>query len=181
MTELDLYDILPEPLVGCNLHQMNYYDRLMARTLPPITAMVVVLLMNLALPRLMRAWRALYISLFLSYCVLASTSLSLFRFFDCTKFVGGQSYLTSDMSLQCDASPTRVYMTLFTCLMIAVWPVGVPLVYFLLVSSPNTKDQIRRSQKATSEGNAVVLSDRMRALGFLYLSYNSRHPYSECG
>ena len=181
MTELDLYDILPEPLVGCNVHQLSYYDRLIIRTISPIAAMAVAMLMNLVVPRLMRAWQVLYISLFLSYCVLANTSLSLFRFFDCTKFVSGQSYLTSDMSLECDSSPTRVYMTFFACLMIAVWPVGVPLVYFFLVSRPSTMDHIRRSYKAMSEGKVVVVSDRMRALGFLYMSYSPRHPYSECG
>jgi hypothetical protein len=77
-----------------------------------------------------------YSFLFLTFLVLVGTSTKLFHFFKCDSFPeadgGEQRYLFKDYSVDCNSYKYRATV-LFVVLMIFVFPVGIPLMYLLLL------------------------------------------------
>ena len=74
-------------------------------------------------------------SLFLSltYMVFASVSTTVFDTFNCERYGDDETfYMASDQSISCD-DPTHKKYQGFAYVMIAVYPVGIPLLYFLLL------------------------------------------------
>ncbi len=78
----------------------------------------------------------LYLFLLLTFLVLVQTSTTIFQFFQCQDFPevenGTESYLRRDYSVSC-LSMRYKSMRVFAVIMIAVYPVGIPLLYFTLV------------------------------------------------
>ena len=106
--------------------------------------------------------RVLPLTLGLTFLVLPSTSTRIFRAFLCETFEYdegvSQRYLYADLTLSCDSDEYE--STKATALvMLAVWPVGVPMLYAVLLWA---------SRKALSTGHPTSLS---RATAFLSGDY----------
>lgn len=84
--------------------------------------------------------------------------------------------MTEDLTLNCSLnSPIRVGWVVYTSLMILVYPIGIPAIFYLLLSDPRTLRKIRDSRR--DRGN----SDRLRVLGLLYHDYKPEHCRAEIG
>jgi len=82
--------------------------------------------------------RALTLSLVITFVVLPSTTTRIFKTFLCTPFeynaADGQfrRYLRDDLTMDCD-SDDYAKLRVLGFIMLAIWPVGVPLVYAVLL------------------------------------------------
>ena len=84
--------------------------------------------------------RSQYLSWFLiiTYMVLPGISSILFRFFVCQNVdpddvvIGSDRYMTADYSISCD-SDRRFFGLVWTVVMILVYPVGIPAMYWYLL------------------------------------------------
>eukprot|EP00966_Prymnesium_polylepis_P086447 2001199-Prymnesium_polylepis.1 len=80
--------------------------------------------------------RVLPLTLSLTFLVLPSTSTRLFRAFLCEIFeydeVSSRSYLYADLTISCDSDEYESTQTVAVA-MLALWPVGVPLLYAVLL------------------------------------------------
>ena len=78
-----------------------------------------------------------YYFLLLTFCVLIGTSSSVMHFFKCHEFVlpGGENsemYLYKDYSIDCNSNRYQK-MVPFAITMIIIYPIGIPLLYFVLL------------------------------------------------
>mgnify|MGYP002840283481 CR=1 FL=1 len=77
---------------------------------------------------------------FLSFPMVSSLA---FRAFDCEEFDGGRKFMRADYSIDCD-SPEHFTTQLIAGLMIVIYPIGTPLLYYCLLR--RNKDRIDRLQ-----------------------------------
>jgi hypothetical protein len=91
-------------------------------------------------PRAPRAWRTFVsVALLVTYLVVPTVTTTVFRTFVCEPFdaeVGGElrtdRLLVADVTVDCGSASYAAHR-IFALLMVAVWPVGVPLWYFVLL------------------------------------------------
>lgn len=108
-------------------------------------------------------------ALWITFLVYSSVSSTVFHMFSCETLDDGNRYLLADYSILCDSSKHRI-LQVYAAFMIAVYPVGIPLVYAAILffgrdalrisPAPDTK---RPSVKA-----AVILSSPYRPGCFYY-------------
>lgn len=127
---------------GCFV-DVTFYHRLLAVTLGPLVVLVV-LLANYAVTRHRHARREgggstrrirdKHISAFLlvTFLIYSTVSTGVFQTFACDELDDGNSYLRADHSLECTTVTHRAFMV-YAGLMIAVYPVGIPLLYAALL------------------------------------------------
>jgi len=120
---------------------VNYYQQLLVSTLVPVG--IIGLLQFVSHPALTndkedrwgllidRGW-GIYMMQLVGFCVLPSTSLTIFQIFQCHEFNDGASYLTSDMSISCDTAQYDSYFA-YAVFCIIVYPVGIPLSFFVVL------------------------------------------------
>ena len=117
--------------------------------------------------------RTLPLILILSFVLLPSQSTRILKTFLCTPFayddINGISkrYLHDDFSVSCD-SPEYENLRLHTVVLLAIWPVAIPLLYIILLWS---------SRKALLSGKSTSLS---RAIGFLHVDYGTELARLAC-
>ena len=120
---------------------------------------------------------------YITYLVLPSVTTMIFQVFDCVTIdaAGKDSYLRIDMSISCDTDDYRGWMW-FAIVMIIVYPVGIPLFYFVClyqvrdaISNRALSTEISRKVKERSkeEGKAKA------ALAFLWAAYEPCFWYWE--
>ena len=91
-------------------------------------------------------------------------------------------YLEADLSLSCSSS-WYLFGVTWACIMIVVYPVGVPLLYFKLLWS--RKEEILSRHDATKKSlddqiiKVKTEKTSTRLVSFLYDSYKPRHWYFE--
>ena len=129
-----------------------------------------------------------------SYYLLPTISLKLFQFFDCVaiSYDGGKTskYLRMDSSIDCSSS-YYFRSELFSVAMILVYPIGVPILYYLLLQqhglylenrlwiekiSKSAFIQTRRL-KYKEFDRTETANDLIRSLDFLYVSYKPKYWY----
>mmetsp|Transcript_38085 Transcript_38085/g.85056 ORF Transcript_38085/g.85056 Transcript_38085/m.85056 type:complete len:411 (-) Transcript_38085:203-1435(-) len=96
----------------------------------------------------------IYLFLLTTFLIFISTSTTLFNFFKCHEFNeatmnggGPKRYLFRDYSIDCDSSRYSIYM-IYAGLMILVFPIGIPLIYWMMLwemretlTSPSSVDR----------------------------------------
>ena len=133
-------DALHVAKVGCIVHT-DFYTKLLVSTLGPIAVSLVIFLFSLLFylstrskdsrDAIVDAAMSLFLSL--TYMVFASVSTTVFDTFNCERYGDDETfYMASDQSISCD-DPTHKKYQGFAYVMIAVYPVGIPLLYFLLL------------------------------------------------
>jgi hypothetical protein len=69
----------------------------------------------------------------ISFIILPSVSIKIFSNFACHEFDGGYgSYLKVDYSIDCDGTEHKIF-NIYALACIIVYPIGIPLMYFLLL------------------------------------------------
>ncbi|CAN0419853.1 unnamed protein product [Pylaiella littoralis] len=125
----------------CLVPRVSFYHRLLLTTLAPLgLALVLVLTYQMAKRRTgigsasvilkSAAWsRHVAAGLLLTFLVFTSTSTVVFKTFACDDdAVEGQSFLRADFRLSCN-SDTHVWYEVYAGIMMAVYPIGIPLLY----------------------------------------------------
>jgi len=98
---------------------------------------------------------ALFLILFLIY---PSTSAAIFATFQCEPLDDGSSWLRADLSIDCN-SPTHNWYVWYASCMVLVYPVGTPLLYYVILRChKKAVDRLRVNQALR-----VQLLDKVRA------------------
>ena len=98
---------------------------------------------------------ALFLILFLIY---PSTSAAIFATFQCEQLDDGSSWLRADLSIDCN-SPTHNWYVWYASCMVLVYPVGTPLLYYVILRChKKAVDRLRVNQALR-----VQLLDKVRA------------------
>ena len=132
-------DALQLARAGCIMNT-NFYSTLLAQTILPIALSLIIFISFLICKLLWgktKEKRAQYRDfasssfLTITYIVFASVSTTIFDTFNCQK-VGDDPtlYLARDQSIDCDSSQHKSYK-IYAAAMILIYPVGIPLVYFV--------------------------------------------------
>ena len=108
--------------------------------------------------------RLVAIQLLLTYLAYPYGCKIIFSMFDCID-IDGQMYLRSDLSIHCD-SPAHKNAEAFSVLMILVFPLGLPMLYFGMLW--HNRDRLFGGDK-----------DSMSFLRFFYREYDPRFYYWE--
>ena len=138
-------NLLVLPNVGCVV-SANYYDALVATTLsPPIIFIFIAFLIQLKVLRAKRLNEknpayterkalkdTITLSFLISYFVLVNVSTKIFEVFQCETFDDGSSYLVADYSINCNDPIRPLYLT-YGVIMIFIYPVGIPLIYGIIL------------------------------------------------
>ncbi|GMI51691.1 hypothetical protein TeGR_g9851 [Tetraparma gracilis] len=129
--------------------------------------------------------------LVVTFLMLPSVSVKIFSTFSCTHFEGDYgSYLKADFSLDCTTSKHRWYMV-YAALMIFIYPLGVPFMYYRLLrgENGNVRERLRCEQEelehmfGKEEGKKMALVEReqnvkddesLEKLEFLYKMYEPK-------
>jgi len=142
LLEFNLPEVLP---LGCVVN-FDFYSALLLRTLLlPVLGLVLVLMRFMgAPPKALDVFSgALFVILFLIY---PSTSAAIFGTFQCEDLEDGTSWLRADLSIDCNSATHATY-SFFASLMVIVYPIGTPtLYYFLLRRQKPRLDKLRVNQ-----------------------------------
>lgn len=164
---LDLYSIFP---ISC-AQQMNFMDELLWTTVTPLLCVGLMGLVlaaayirmnhNMASGEAVRQYeytkdKILTAFFFLTYLVLPSVSVTIFQTFICQNIDPDNEdssqedlFLVADMSISCTS--TYYYSWVFyACIMLVVYPIGIPLCYFVLLYR-NRADIITRDEVLEKE------------------------------
>jgi len=148
----DVIDIVSFDCVA----RLNYYERLVAQTLVfPLALVAVVLAATVFLtPQNRRFTVASYVLLAISYLLLPRCSSFAFQYFSCRTFDlgenrGNEKYLVVDSLLKCRGPRYRRWAPI-AVLAIAIWPVGVPLLWTTILWNAR-----RRINPAVVDGRVV--------------------------
>jgi hypothetical protein len=167
--QLSFADVLP---TSC-FSPVNYYQQLLVATLVPVGVLVALqvvshpfftkdtddrwgLLMD-------RGW-GIYLAQLVAFCVLPSTSLVIFRVFQCHEFNDGASFLTADMSISCDTAEYDSYVG-YAIFCILIFPVGIPLSFFAVLHAH--KDAIM------ARDPLAAVPKKLEKYEFLFVDYST--------
>ena len=126
--------------VRCSI-KINYYTQLLFQTIMPLcgsAACVVAFFLS-------RERIYISASLFILFICYPIASNKIFRVFACTTFDDGSKFLRVDHSLRCEGS-TYSFYRFYGTIMVAVWPIGVPLLFFLVLFPKRSR--FRAAQQA---------------------------------
>lgn len=148
---LDVFTVLP---ISCAAPAYSFYDTVISSALVPM-AVIAILLVGVTVhadwnelnPKIRRS-RCEYIVIMVAYVVLPSVSLTMFRLFLCEPFEDGKSFLIADLELQCYTSKWAS-VAVFAGFMIALYPVGIPLCFLVLLQR-NRKAIVAHMQAKSS-------------------------------
>ncbi|GMH92878.1 hypothetical protein TL16_g12477 [Triparma laevis f. inornata] len=189
IVSLDFISFMP---LGC-IAPADFYSQLVAYTAIPVilSAMLIAYYIKLSNSPDPNAndlkVKVFQVFLTLTFIVLPSVSIKIFSTFACQRFDGDYgSYLKADFSINCNSDEHKAYQT-YAALMILLFPIGVPVMYFVLLYKKREKldPGQRHFATRTSEEDALkealairakleLEDSSLRSLSFLYSSYEPR-------
>ena len=119
------------------VRRVNFRDTLIGATTAPIGLTLGVHLVSLVgkhmgMRKVVSRGRAIYFSILLAFLVLPSSSLVIFRAFDCLP-IGKSLYLSSDTGINCKSQAYQSGIRLFAIIMLFIYPLGIPLWFFTCI------------------------------------------------
>ena len=127
---------------GCLWPGVDFHDRLLASTLWPLAALgLLMVTYTMALRKKSASCETvretirnkhLSVVLLLLFLVYSSVSSNVFRMFACDPVDDGNSYLRADYRIMCTDAKHQT-LQVYAAVMIAVYPVGIPLLYAVLL------------------------------------------------
>jgi hypothetical protein len=172
-------NLLLLPNVSCMV-PTSYYSGLLVSTISPFVFFAVIALLIQFL--VLRARRlnernpwyrreqatkdTITAAFLISYFVLVNVSTQIFRVFQCETFDDGRSYLVADYSIDCDA-PDRSFYLAYGSVMILVYPIGIPLVYAMVLVAyrhqinPDWRKVVDSNEKAFVS-NRVIQQEKIK-------------------
>ncbi|GMH98757.1 hypothetical protein TrVE_jg2081 [Triparma verrucosa] len=189
IVSLDFISFMP---LGC-IAPADFYSQLVAYTAIPVilSAMLIAYYIKLSNSPDPNAndlkVKVFQVFLTLTFIVLPSVSIKIFSTFACQRFDGDYgSYLKADFSINCNSDEHKAFQT-YAALMILLFPIGVPVMYFVLLYKKREKLDPGQGLFAstTSPEGALEKALSIRAkhesedtlllsLRFLYSSYEPR-------
>lgn len=169
---------------GC-FAAVDFHDRLLAATIGPIAVLCLIggtyfvaMRRNSSSPQALEVVRRKHASavLLLTFLVYSSVSATVFRMFACESLDDGFTYLRADYALLCDSSRHKA-LQVYSAFMIAVYPVGIPLLYAVILF--RSRDLLRDGNRRTYD-----TSPECQSTGDLWKPYKPRRFYYElveCG
>jgi hypothetical protein len=170
-------------------HHFDYMDFLLMITLTPILCTILVMTVYWAHYRILSKREAnasvlehlcdsyLKVYLVLSFLALPGICIFIFRTFSCKDLdkddvtPGDDIYMQADYSLSC-TSDRYYWGRNYAIGMIFIYPIGIPLFYFLLLWT--NRDDIQSRQ---DPGFSEHQSDRIEPLSFLFSAYEPKFWY----
>lgn len=123
---------------GCLWPGIDFHDRLLASTLWPLAVVgLLAVTYTVAMRKKAASSKAvrekirnkhLSVVLLLMFLVYSSVSSNVFRMFACDSVDDGNSYLRADYRIMCTDAKHRA-LQVYAAVMIAVYPIGIPLLY----------------------------------------------------
>ena len=113
-----------------------------------------------------------------TFCILPQTSTVIFRMFDCTSYDQIGEFLTADLSINC-AHDTHTMYVVLAVIMIVVYPFGIPMTYFYLLTGK--KDLINPPGADGSTLQASRKSIEVEHISFLFKYYRPGAMFFEVG
>jgi len=190
LVNLNFISLMP---LGC-IFPSNYHTMLFGYTSIPLLLSLIVMVYYKILVRRNDAstieFRNKIFSSFLlgTFLILPTMSVKIFSTFACKEFDGDfGTHLKVDYSIDCDSDEHAMY-ELYAYVMILVYPVGIPLLYFVLLHNARKKLDLGQldfafelngeaagQEKALEERKKHEESDPdIKALVFLYGSYEPK-------
>lgn len=129
---------------GCLWSDMNFHDRLLVSTIGPLVVVAILsLTYRVALcrntttscaivERIRHRHLDLAFLLFVTFLVYSSVSSTVFKMFACDSLDDGSNYLRADYRILCTHAKHRT-LQVYASGMIIVYPVGIPLLYAVLL------------------------------------------------
>ena len=193
LVSLDFISILP---LGC-MAPTDFYNALLVYTLLPILISAVLIGYYIFLSRrsddkaISRRIKVFETFLVLTFLVLPTVSVKIFSTFACHAFDNGRSFLKVDYSIDCQA-PQHSQFVQFASLMVLVYPIGIPAMYYYLLWKKKAlldpgqeekehrmsdEDALRETLKEREELEEKYPD--MKSLRFLYESYEPKYWWFE--
>jgi hypothetical protein len=191
---LDFLSFMP---IGC-IFSSTHYTLLLSYTLAPLSVSAFLVSWYFRLRErtdgksVTRRNKLFELFLALTFLLLPSVSVRIFTTFACRDFDNGSSFLKADFSLDCLSSQYSIF-SVYAGLMIVVYPVGIPLLYFFLLFRKRKLLMAGQVEREKEEGRrkglleeALVKRDEnegkdpaLEALSFLYESYEPKYWWFE--
>jgi hypothetical protein len=167
LSQLEFAQVLP---LRCALNY-SLYDQVLVATLVPIAIGLLLRapcfgVYGHALAR----GECINLMLTVAFVVLPSTSLTLFKFFDCTEFPDDKAFVTSDLSIDCGSELYTGYF-IYASFMLLIFPFGIPIVFFALLYP--------RRELISSRDPDAPLIGRLQKFRFLVEDYKPSHWHGE--
>ena len=174
------FDALWIPSAGC-IVDVDFHDRLLVSTIGPLVALALLAATftvarhrnrgsETALERVRHKHMSMV--LLISFLVYSSVSATVFQTFACEDLDDGNNYLRADYRIECDSSKHQAF-EFFAFVMVAVYPVGIPLFYACLL--------YKSRRVLSSEGDEVSRETTSQAqpISDLWVPYKPRRFYYE--
>ena len=190
---LDFISFMP---IGC-IFPSSHYALLLSYTLVPLSFSTFLICRYFKLRKetdeksISLRNKLFELFLAITFLLLPSISVKIFTTFACQDFDDGTSFLLVDYSLDCQ-SDQHTFFEAYAGLMVCVYPIGVPTMYFFLLF--RTRQQLKAGQvekeEQVSKKQALeeALQGReeseeedptLKALSFLYDSYQPKYWWFE--
>lgn len=143
----------------------DFHDRLLISTLGPLVCVTILAATYAIAMRRNRGsdagranvrHRHLFMLLFLSFFIYSSVSSTLFRMFACEKLDDGKDLLRADYRIECDSAKHEA-LQIYAGFMIALYTVGIPLVYATLLF--RNREVLASKARRTQDQHANTISD----------------------
>ena len=191
---LDFISFMP---IGC-VFSSTHYTLLLSYTLVPLSLSIFLVCWYNKLKKetdeksISLRNKLFELFLALTFLLLPSVSVKIFTTFGCVDFDNGTSFLKVDFSLDCQSAEHSFYKA-FAAFMVAVYPVGIPLMYFFLLftkrqllKAGQVENEDREMKRSTALKEALVKREEnegkdpaLKALSFLYESYEPKYWWIE--
>ena len=168
LTNLAELSLIP---VDCINQNMNYWHELVIATAVPVGLVALAwLIARLAPNRISSEKKATTFTLFVAFIVLPMVSTKIFRTFICLDFDDETSFLAVDLSISCD-EPLYTMMKSYASIAVIIFPVGIPMVFFVVLWS-------NRKKISTRDLSRPCPVD-LRHIAILFEHYNTSAMYWE--
>ena len=127
---------------GCLWSGIDFHDQLLAGTIWPLAVLGLLSMTYAIALRRNSAYgdgrrehirnKHMTAALLLLFLVYSSVSSTLFQMFACDSIDGGETYLRSDYRIMCTDTKHRA-LQVYAAIMIALYPVGIPLLFGVLL------------------------------------------------
>jgi len=156
------FDMFTIVSVRCWTETATFYVQLALATLLPLIACLFLVVLSLSCSSPERKVQLMTIALALTYLTFPTVSSTVMAFFPCDEMDNNNEWLRADYSISCLAS-SRIPMTAFALVMVLVYPIGVPLLYFCILYK--NRERIKKPVDERAEDLSIV------GYAFLFESY----------
>ena len=201
IVNLDAPSVLP---FACMYSWWEWYDSYLVATLWPIAVIGSMMLMSKLLwlrvntsdkttgdfgtqgPYALRSLNLYNKAIWVSFLIYTSISSQVFKAFICDEYDGGVMVLHAHYGVDCNSEKYKKFRS-YAIAMIFLYPIGVPLTYFVavfrsraIIGVENFTEKFNLSTKVMEEDKDLRVKDeRIMHLAFLFKQYKAKFWYWE--